>query len=201
MRTLTTLTLTAALLTISGCYHTPVNRKSAAVSSEATVPQPGSASMAPQGAGIVGSPKTVAADAVSTVERDVSLNEAEASQPAAAVTQRKIIRHATLSIEIDAPADGQRRIASIAEARGGFVVTSESRQQGGAPNGSKPYEVVTIEVRVPAAEFDAVVSEIRAGGGHVKEEKITGQDVTESTLTWRRGCAQRRRSKVSFSKS
>ncbi|MGI8566503.1 MAG: DUF4349 domain-containing protein [Pyrinomonadaceae bacterium] len=114
--------------------------------------------------------------------QNISLDQADASQNVAAVTQRKIIRNAALSIEIDAPTDGQRRIASIAEARGGFVVTSESRQQGGASSESKPYEVVTIEVRVPAAEFDAVVSEIRAVGGRVKEEKITGQDVTEEYI-------------------
>ncbi len=37
-------------------------------------------------------------------------------------------------------------------------------------------------MRVPAAEFDAVVSEIHAVGGRVKEEKITGQDVTEEYI-------------------
>lgn len=184
MRTLTTCTLTAALLTLAGCYQAPRNKQqSASVSTQSPMAQPGSASMAPQGEGISNRSKTEAGESAELIQqRDVSLNEAEASQAAAAVTQRKIIRHATLSIEIDAPADGQRRIASIAEARGGFVVTSESRQQGGAPDGSKPHEVVTIEVRVPAAEFDAVLSEIRAGGGRVKEEKITGQDVTEEYI-------------------
>jgi len=180
MRMLTTLTLTAALFIISGCSHASLRRQSDAVSSQAPMPQSASVSTATESAQMsaVGDSKARAEAPV----QNISLDQADASQNVAAVTQRKIIRNATLSIEIDAPTDGQRRIASIAEARGGFVVTSESRQQGGASSESKPYEVVTIEVRVPAAQFDAVVSEIRAVGGRVKEEKITGQDVTEEYI-------------------
>ena len=113
--------------------------------------------------------------------RDVSLSQADASQAAPVPTERKIIRNAALTIESDAPADGQRRIASIAEQRGGFVVTSESRQQGGG-DGAGVYEVVTMEVRVPAAQFDAILGEIRGVGSAVVDEKITGQDVTEEYI-------------------
>lgn len=112
----------------------------------------------------------------------VSLRQTDASQNVPTPTERKIIRNAKLSIEIDSPADGQRKIASIAEARGGFVVTSESKQQGRRASDASPYEVVTIEARIPAAQFDAVVNEIRAIGSRVTEEKITGQDVTEEYI-------------------
>jgi hypothetical protein len=74
-----------------------------------------------------------------------------------------------------------QRVASIAESRGGFVVTSESRQQGGV-RGSKGYEVFTVEIRVPAAQFDAALSEIRAAAGSVIGQKITGKDVTEEYI-------------------
>jgi hypothetical protein len=74
-----------------------------------------------------------------------------------------------------------RKVASLAEARGGFVVTSESRQQAGS-DGSKPYEIITVELRVPAAQFDATLAEIRAAGGSVTAEKITGKDVTEEYI-------------------
>nr|MBA3241490.1 DUF4349 domain-containing protein [Acidobacteriota bacterium] len=96
--------------------------------------------------------------------------------------ERKIIRNATLTVETPTPAEAQRRIASIAAARDGFVVTSESRQQGGGDDNVTPYEVVTLEIRVPFAQFDAVMGEIRGIGSRVTAEKITGQDVTEEFI-------------------
>lgn len=114
----------------------------------------------------------------------VSLAQASNSTPIEpAAIERKIIRHATLFIETDAPANGQQKISSIAEARGGFVVTSESKQQSDtAAHDRKPYEVITIEVRVPAAQFDAALNEIRGFGGRLTAEKVTGQDVTEEFI-------------------
>ncbi|HVF28013.1 MAG TPA: DUF4349 domain-containing protein, partial [Pyrinomonadaceae bacterium] len=181
MRMLTTLTLTAALLALSACSQARMSQDSVSLPRTSDAPQ-ASVSTATQTTNIPVTDKGSVGRVDGPTEQYASLNQAEASQNVAAVSHRKIIRNATLSIEIDAPANGQRRIASIAEARGGFVVTSESQQQGGASGESKSYEVVTIEVRVPAAEFDAVVNEIRAVGGRVKEEKITGQDVTEEYI-------------------
>jgi hypothetical protein len=112
--------------------------------------------------------------------KNVSLTQADAAQTVPAVVERKIIRNATLTIELDSPAEGQRRIASIAEARGGFVVTSESRQQYN--DGGRPFEIITLEIRVPAAQFDAARDEIRGTGSRVTAEKITGQDVTEEYI-------------------
>lgn len=111
-----------------------------------------------------------------------SLNQAGEAQNAPAAVERKIIRNAALTVETEKPAEGQRKITSVAEAHGGFVVTSESKQQSRADADEKPYEIVTITVRVPAAQFDAVMNEIRATGSHVIEEKVTGQDVTEEFI-------------------
>ncbi len=116
--------------------------------------------------------------------KNVSLTQASDSQSApvtVAVVERKIIRNADISLELDAPAEAQQKIASLAEARGGFVVTSESRQQ--ALSGSSAMsEIMTMEVRVPAAQFDATINEIRKLGNRVASEKITGQDVTEEYI-------------------
>src|SRR3712207_4144591 len=49
-----------------------------------------------------------------------------AAQTNAAAVERKIIRNAELTIESEAPEESFRKVASIAESRGGFVVTSES---------------------------------------------------------------------------
>lgn len=177
MRTLTATLLAAVLLTVFGCSRAEMSLDSEPVKQEARRPEAKVAQELRESASSAGKTGTLVA------MKDVSLNQADASQTTPTATERKIIRNATLSIETDVPAEGQRRIASLAEARGGFVVTSESRQQGGATADAKPFEVVTMEVRVPAAQFDAVMSEVRAiGGGRVREEKVTGQDVTEEFI-------------------
>jgi hypothetical protein len=115
------------------------------------------------------------------VVQNVSLQQADASQSAPVTAERKIIRNAELSLETDEPPKAMQRVASIAESRGGFVVTSESRQQAGA-DGGKAYEIITMEARVPAAQFDAALKDVRAVGSRVTAEKITGQDVTEEYI-------------------
>jgi hypothetical protein len=73
------------------------------------------------------------------------------------------------------------RVTSIADAHGGFVVTSESRHESGA-RGGKTYEVFTVQIRVPAAQFDATLKDIRATAGEVMAEKVSGKDVTEEYI-------------------
>lgn len=126
--------------------------------------------------------RETAAPGVVVQTQMVSLNQTEAAQQVPAPTERKIIRNANISIELDSPAEGQRKIASIAEARGGFIVTSESKQEGRRASDAPSYEVVTVEARIPASQFDAVVTEIRAIGSRVTGEKISGQDVTEEYI-------------------
>jgi hypothetical protein len=108
--------------------------------------------------------------------QNVSLAQAGESQAAAAAVERKIIRNAELNLEVSAPAEAQRKVVAAADAHGGFVVTSEAQQSGTAG------EVVNIVLRVPAAQFDATVSEIRSLGTRVRLEKTTGQDVTEEYI-------------------
>lgn len=94
---------------------------------------------------------------------------------------RKIIRNAQLDIELDNPADAQRQLTTIAETLGGFVVTSESRINS-ASNASAPGNVVTVTVRVPAAQFNTAIEKLRDLGGRILQEKISGQDVTEEYI-------------------
>src|SRR2546421_6237329 len=115
------------------------------------------------------------------VVQNVSLQQADAAQNAPATIERKIIRNANVSLEVEEPKKAMQRVASVAESRGGFVVTSESRQEAGA-SGGKASEVISMEVRVPAAQFDAAMGDIRAAASRVTSEKITGQDVTEEYI-------------------
>ena len=174
MRLSTIFLLAAALLALAGCSSQRQAERSTASRSEAPAP----ASQTDAG-------RSAAADKPATPQdgqmKQVSLTNAETSQTSVTVTERKIIRNANLTVETNDPAEGQRKIASIAEARGGFVVTSESKQRN-TEGQLKPEMVVTVTVRVPAAQFDAVMSEIRATGNRVTEEKMTGQDVTEEYI-------------------
>jgi hypothetical protein len=94
---------------------------------------------------------------------------------------RKIIRNADLTIETDAPTEGQRRIASAVESHGGFIVTSEATQRDGNDS-SKPDVMVKLVARVPAAKFQAVLNAIHGMDGKIKQEKTSGQDVTEEYI-------------------
>jgi hypothetical protein len=174
MRLLTTLVLALALAALIGCGGGSANRMARVVSTH------DSATTAP-GAAAQGGGDEVAMKAVSLERTEDPAPSAPPQPDAPAPVARKIIRNATLTLEVEQPGKAAQRVASIAEARGGFVVTSESRQQSGA-NGSKPYEIVTVELRVPATQFDAALAEIRGAGGNVTAEKITGKDVTEEYI-------------------
>ncbi|HEX8188995.1 MAG TPA: DUF4349 domain-containing protein [Pyrinomonadaceae bacterium] len=174
MRLLTTFLLTLALAAATACAAGS-NRSAENVASSpgtSAAPQPDAAAAGGGGGDA----------AMKTVSLERTEDPAAPSQgPDAAPVARKIIRNATLTLEVEQPGKALQRIASLAESRGGFVVTSDSRQQTGA-QGERAYEVITVELRVPAAQFDAALADIRAAGGNVTAQKITGKDVTEEYI-------------------
>ncbi|MET0626815.1 MAG: DUF4349 domain-containing protein [Pyrinomonadaceae bacterium] len=170
MRLTITFVLTLILAALSGCALGSSDREPQGVAA------PNAATQEQAAAGGGGD---VAMKTVSLQQTEDSTPQQQAGQPAA--VERKIIRNATLTLEADDPSKAVQRVASVAESRGGFVVTSESRQRGGA-RGSKGYEVFTVEMRIPAAQFDAALAEIRAAAGSVTSERITGKDVTEEYI-------------------
>jgi hypothetical protein len=117
----------------------------------------------------------------------VTLTQASLSQTGAAEqapatsSERKIIRNASLSIEVDSPSAVLPRMTSLAESLGGYVVSSEASQQEGT-EGVKPHEVVTAKLRVPARNFDEAIRQVRALGSRVTGEQVTGEDVTEEYI-------------------
>ena len=111
----------------------------------------------------------------------VSLKQAGDSQSMAEAMNRKIIRNAELTLEVTTPQDVQRKISSIAESFGGFVVTSESKQRQTA-EGAKQEIEISLVIRVPAAQFGAAMDQVRSAGNRVVQEKITGEDVTEEFI-------------------
>jgi hypothetical protein len=110
---------------------------------------------------------------------------AGASSPAGALAQngsradssRRIIRTAELSVETDAPGTAAGRLSTLADAKGGFVVSSETGRSTEA-DGAETVST-TIVFRVPVEAFDDTLAVVRALGTRVSNEKVTGQDVTE----------------------
>ena len=98
-----------------------------------------------------------------------------------ALTERKIIRNADITIEVPSTPEAQHRVTSIAEAHGGFVVTSESRQRDNIDPSQRTLDFKLI-VRIPSNNFGAALDEIRKLASNVSEEKTTGEDVTEEFI-------------------
>ena len=176
MRFITLLLLNLVLLGLSGCD----NMRSGSNEQSATAPQTEAKSSSAQ-------PQAAEARSVLTrkqlaaSDENVSLNQAAAANTAAQAIERKIIRDANLTVQVTSPADNQRKIASIAESHQGFVVTSEATQRT-TEDKAKPEVTINLVVRVPAAQFNQVMEEIRATALRVIQEKITGQDVTEEFI-------------------
>lgn len=170
MRLVITFLLAVALLVLSGCSRAGENSASRSTETRTTTAPSDQAQSKPSGA-----------NTQEGYKQNVSLTDAQTSQQNANATERKIIRNADLMLETESPSEGQRKVAAIAEARGGFVVTSDARQRQ-TDGESRPEMVVTVVARVPAAQFTAALDEIRALGSRVHQEKITGQDVTEEYM-------------------
>lgn len=93
--------------------------------------------------------------------------------------ERKIIRNADLSLETDSPEEVQRRIAAIADSKGGFVVEST---QSSSNVKATTRDTVTMTVRVPAEKFNESLDEIRKAASRVIVETVKGEDVTEEFI-------------------
>jgi hypothetical protein len=88
---------------------------------------------------------------------------------------RMIIRTGTLHLTVKDVGDSIQRVRAAANASGGYVFSSETRNEG-------EYTYATITLYVPAGNFDQVLPELRALGGQVTKvanESISSSDVTE----------------------
>ena len=111
----------------------------------------------------------------------ISLSQADVAASAAEAADRKIIRNANLTMEVNSTIDSQHKVASIAESHGGFVVTSESKQRDNSDPNKRTLDIKLV-VRVPADRFGAALDAIRGLANNLREENVTGQDVTEEFI-------------------
>src|SRR5207245_1436778 len=84
---------------------------------------------------------------------------------------RRVIRTASVMLEVGDLDQTASRLTRIAEAAGGFIADSSFAQAGSTPEG-------TFVLRVPAPRFADVLSQVEELG-QVQQRRISGQDVTE----------------------
>jgi len=113
--------------------------------------------------------------------KQVSLTQTDAIASTAEAADRKIIRNANLTMEVNSTTEAQQRVTSIAESHGGFVVTSESKQREDADPAKRTLDIKLV-VRIPATQFGVALDEIRKLANNLREENVTGQDVTEEFI-------------------
>jgi hypothetical protein len=121
------------------------------------------------------------ADSITDDASAVSLASISTVYAATEAVDRKIIRNGELTLETESPTEGLRKITAAAESHGGFVVTSEFKQNPVAA-GAKPSQSVTVVARVPSSQFASALDQIRNAGERVIQEKVSGQDVSEEYL-------------------
>jgi hypothetical protein len=112
-------------------------------------------------------------------EERISLIQTAKAQIDTAPTDRKIIRNGQLELEAASPEETQKRITTIAEKSGGFVVES---QQSSSDARTTTRDVVTMTVRVPAEKFNEALDDIRRAASRVVAETVKGEDVTEEFI-------------------
>lgn len=93
-----------------------------------------------------------------------------------AAVERVVLKNADAAIVVKDVGARLEAIAKMAEAMGGFVVSS-SQYQAYANNGALVPEA-TIVIRVPEDQLDEALKQIKADVVEVQNESRTGQDVT-----------------------
>jgi hypothetical protein len=95
----------------------------------------------------------------------------------AATVDRLVIKNASLTMVVANPAEASDHIAGVANSLGGFVVSSYVYQASVDAAGNNIMRA-NITVRVPSAQLDAALAQVRGLAVEVRTENISGQDVT-----------------------
>lgn len=105
---------------------------------------------------------------------DVSGGAGEgASIPAAPAESRKLIRNASVAVEVKAFDDAAQKVTDLANAAGGYVATRNSSR---LPNGKM---TGTLVVKVPPTALDGFLTQLR-GLGEIRNQTLGSEDVTKA---------------------
>lgn len=105
---------------------------------------------------------------------------ADTAQSKVPSTARKVIRNATLSIEVDSPAAVESKVSSIVERLGGYVASSTRHAQ--ADEGERKAGEVELSLRVPSHRLEEALRELKGFGKGAESEHIGSEDVTDEYI-------------------
>lgn len=114
-------------------------------------------------------------------QQKVALTQMDKAGATAEPIDRKIIRNAEITMEVASTTDTQHHVTSIAEANGGFVVTSEAKQRENVDPAQRTLDIKLV-VRVPSSQFGVAFDEIKKLASNTPQENVSGQDVTEDFI-------------------
>lgn len=98
---------------------------------------------------------------------------------------RKIVRTATLELEVEDVSAAVRKVESVALAAGGFVSESNVFIDASGPEGDesvaepKRTQSATVSIRVPAGDYPDVMEQLRGVAKEVRSERSEASEVTE----------------------
>lgn len=98
--------------------------------------------------------------------------QTQGAQNAQAPTARLVIRTATLRLLVDNVIEVEERVRQLAEAREGFVLSSQA-------SGEDENRSATITFKVPAQRFDDAINELGTLARKIESQEVQGQDVTD----------------------
>ncbi|MDD1715723.1 MAG: DUF4349 domain-containing protein [Methanolinea sp.] len=150
------------LLVCSGCLTTPWDTNSLGEGGKVVASWDGSRE-SPSLSGDTSFP----APAPAAIPAGYSSDEIAADQ--------KIIRTSQINLEVQNVTSSLEPLKQIASARGGYIGSLSVNSRGG----DRMYAVLTM--RIPAREFDAAITEIKALGT-LKSESLSAEDVTEEYI-------------------
>lgn len=90
---------------------------------------------------------------------------------------RLVIKNVSLSLVVDDTTISVDAITQLAESMGGFVVSLNTSQTTYGPE-AKPAQQAAMTIRVPSEKLNDVLKQIKGMAVEVKNENISGQDVT-----------------------
>jgi len=105
--------------------------------------------------------------------------------PLPQLADRKIIRTATLELEVDDVSAAVREVEDAAAAAGGFVsesnvfVDQPEPDGGGSVESPRRTQTATVTIRVPAGEYVGVMEQLRGIARQVRSERSEASEVTE----------------------
>ena len=120
-------------------------------------------------------------ETVSNPMQKVSLTDVDKAELINEAADRKIIRNADITMEVDSTTDAQHQVTTIAESHGGFVVTSEAKQRENIDPSKRTVDIKLV-ARIPADRFGVALDQIKKLAGNLPEATVNGQDVTEDFI-------------------